>query len=259
MDKGDYYETGLTSQFHEILKDKPKGLVVDVGMNIGWFTLLSRAMGQNVVGFDPNPIMHSRVCESLHLNKWMEDGSVILYSYGLGNEEATLNLTTGKNPGGSSFDATRLAKKFRRQISVPVTTLDTVALQLNWIVANKRRLPIHLLKVDVEGHELFVFQGARQLLQSNAIENIIMESSAKDLRVVSDLLSLIFHAGYKVQLLSTVNGDPYHPEMVKPLNEVLSLSSIGMDLSAVGEEVKFLAKIDACNIWWVRSPIQHKQ
>ena len=59
MKKGYYYEGQITNQFQEILLNKPKGLVVDVGMNIGWYTLLSRAMGHTVVAFDPNPIMHS--------------------------------------------------------------------------------------------------------------------------------------------------------------------------------------------------------
>ena len=36
MDKGNYYETGITDQFHEILVDVKPGLVLDIGMNIGW-------------------------------------------------------------------------------------------------------------------------------------------------------------------------------------------------------------------------------
>lgn len=37
MDKGNYYETGITEQFHEILGNTTeRGLVLDIGMNIGW-------------------------------------------------------------------------------------------------------------------------------------------------------------------------------------------------------------------------------
>ena len=36
MDKGNYYETGITDQFHEILAELKPGLVLDIGMNIGW-------------------------------------------------------------------------------------------------------------------------------------------------------------------------------------------------------------------------------
>jgi len=69
MVKGNYYETGLTNLFKEILaKTESPGLVIDVGMNIGWFTLWSRAHGHKVASFDPNPVMHVRVCES---NRWL--------------------------------------------------------------------------------------------------------------------------------------------------------------------------------------------
>lgn len=37
MDKGNYYETGITDQFHQILGNTTRpGLVFDIGMNIGW-------------------------------------------------------------------------------------------------------------------------------------------------------------------------------------------------------------------------------
>jgi hypothetical protein len=40
MDRGNYYETGITEQFHEILGNATvKGLVLDIGMNIGWVSL----------------------------------------------------------------------------------------------------------------------------------------------------------------------------------------------------------------------------
>jgi len=34
--KGEYYETCLTHVFKDILSTKPPGLVLDIGMNIGW-------------------------------------------------------------------------------------------------------------------------------------------------------------------------------------------------------------------------------
>lgn len=37
MDKGNYYETGITEQYRQILANTTRaGLVLDVGMNIGW-------------------------------------------------------------------------------------------------------------------------------------------------------------------------------------------------------------------------------
>jgi FkbM family methyltransferase len=252
MDKGTYYETGITDQFHRILANTTRpGLVLDIGMNIGWFTLWARAHGHAVAAFEPNEIMHTRVCESLELNNWHNDSSVKIFPYGLGKQEATLNLTTGKNPGGSSFHEERLHKNFRKQIPVKVVTLDSVALQEGWLDNHPDNPPIYLMKVDVEGYEPFVFGGGKRLLQSGRVENIIMENSVSDLRQSSDLVATISQAGYKVKLLSTNNGAPYHPEMLPQIEKELKSVSPGMDLEGVGEILKFLAEVE-CNIWWTK-------
>jgi FkbM family methyltransferase len=245
---GNYYETGITEQFKEILHSRDKkGLVIDVGMNIGWFSVYSRAMGHDVVAFDPNPIMHTRVCESLKLNDWMDDNSVKTFAHGLGEEPASLNITTGKNPGGSSFLEDRLAKRFRKKLEVSVVRLDDVAEQEGWIINEE---PIYLWKMDVEGYEYHVFRGATKLLQSGKVENIVLENSNKDLRQVIDMYAAIYSAGYEIHLISDVQAKPYHVEMIPGMNKEFQGISPGADESQAGENIIFLSTVAACNIWW---------
>ena len=244
-----FYEVGVTDQFKAILHSRErKGLVIDVGMNIGWFTVYSRAMGHKVVGFDPNPIMHTRVCESLQLNGWLEDSSVKTWGYGLGEAAAVLNITTGQNPGGSSFFEERLAKRLRKKLQVPVARLDDVAEQQGWITNEE---PIYLWKLDVEGYEYHVLEGAQKLLHSKKVENILMENANKDLRQVVDMYATIYHAGFEVQRISDRNGQIYHEEMVPKLNKQFQEISPEEDLSGVGEDIQVLAKL-TCNLWWKR-------
>lgn len=246
--KGNYYETGITEQFRSILANTPKpGMVIDVGMNIGWFTVYSRAMGHKVVGFDPNPIMHTRLCESLELNGWLDDSTVTTFAYGLGEETAVLNMTTGKNPGKASFFEDRMAKRFRKKLEVPVVRLDDVADQQGWMTSD---VPIYLWKLDVEGYEYHVLGGAQDLLKSKRVQNIILENSNTDLQQVISMYSTVYHAGYEIKMLSDVNGKPYHPEMVQPLNLFLMQSSPGMMVDDIQESnILLLAKV-SCNILW---------
>ena len=172
MKQGEYYERGLTSLFHRLLSsydanvtggDGAKNsvrppLVLDIGMNIGWFSLYSRAHGHDVASFEPNPTMFLRMCESLTYNYWKDDdGSVTLWNYGLGATAGVFDLTLGKNPGGSSFHGERLARKFRRTMPVSVATLDDVSDMSGWF---DRR--ISLAKVDVEGYEDRVIEGGEE-------------------------------------------------------------------------------------------------
>lgn len=87
MRHGVYYEKGITLQFQKILKDQPAGIVLDVGMNIGWFSLLSRSLGHNVYSFEPNPMNIKRMCASLRLNNgWDTDGRQRIFHTALGSE-----------------------------------------------------------------------------------------------------------------------------------------------------------------------------
>jgi FkbM family methyltransferase len=78
------YDTNVTGGDGATNNVRPP-LVLDIGMNIGWFSLYSRAHGHDVASFEPNPTMFLRMCESLEYNNWKDDdGSVTLWNYGLG-------------------------------------------------------------------------------------------------------------------------------------------------------------------------------
>jgi len=251
MKQGEYYETGVTSAFHTILSKydattQPRPLVIDIGMNIGWFSLYSRAHGHDVAAFEPNKVMFLRVCESLRYNNWTDDNSVSLWNYGLGAQAGIFNMTTGKNPGGSSFLEDRLAKKFRKTMQVSVATLDSVAARENWL--NRR---VSLLKVDVEGFENFVFEGGKTLIYNGNIDHIFMENSINNTTVVGEMIDLLYDAGYRVNEIRTVNGDPYHEDWWNTFNPMLEDRAKGKKEES--DQVRFLSKA-TCNILW-----QHKK
>lgn len=229
------------------MQNKSPGRVLDVGMNIGWYSIWSRAFGHTVVSFEPNPVMHVRVCESLILNGWDKDKSVQLFKYGLGNEEAEMTLTTGKNPGGSSFFSERLDKKYRKTMPVKVVKLDDIAEQEGWI--SETALPIHLIKVDVEGFEYFSLLGAKKILNSGKVTNIIVENSSTDGNHVVALFDLLYHSGYKVYALLSVDGHPYHndEETLASVNEAISKITPSIDPKDFSHS--WLIKVTN-NIWW---------
>ena len=256
MQHGEYYEKGLTKVFYSILKDKPAGRIIDIGMNIGWFALYSKAINPtqfSVAAFEPNPIMHTRVCESIGLNHWNDSG-IEIYPYGLSNTTDVLTLTTGQNPGMSSFDPERLAKKFRKSIEVPVVTLDSVALHQNWISSQQ---PIHLMKVDVEGHEPYVLKGAAQLLKSRLISNIIMENGCTDKQLVVELLQQISSAGYRLHMILNTNGDRIKsidiPKMQQSITDLASkfdATTTNVTELLDNEDIQYFVT-ETFNSWWI--------
>jgi len=255
MKQGEYYETGMTQLFHDILskyevgkegKDNP--LVLDIGMNIGWFSLWSHALGHDVAAFEPNPTMFLRVCESLEYNNWNQntDHGLTLWNYGLGVTPGTFNLTLGNNPGGSSFHPDRLAPKYRHEMPVSVAVLDTIAQQEGWLDRK-----ISLAKVDVEGFENFVFEGGKKLIYNGNVDNILMENSITDVKVVGGMMDMLYDAGYRIAAILSVNGDPYHEDWWPTFNPSLEERHNVKD-PVVSDQLAFLARATS-NIWW-----QHK-
>jgi len=198
-----YYEKQMTANFVKILKNRTiSGRVIDVGMNIGWFTLLSRSLGHDVLSFEPNPSNIVRLCESLALNDWTD--GVIIYPYALGDIEDTMLLSW---PFGNPGQA-RLGSKNVYSISVAAKRLDDIVMSKGWLKDNDK--PIYLLKIDVEGFEPNVLEGSRQLLQSGLVENILIEfnpSMYDDSSRSSRMISLFLQNNYELIGLLDMNGD----------------------------------------------------
>ena len=71
-----YYEFKLEVAWAEILQNAPpEARILDVGGNVGYFSLLSAAMGSSfrVDTFEPNPLNLLRACESLEQNQWTNE------------------------------------------------------------------------------------------------------------------------------------------------------------------------------------------
>jgi FkbM family methyltransferase len=160
---GYYYETDLERIWRSILSEEvsQEAIVLDVGANIGYFTLLSLALGDSIVvhSFEPNPISHLRLCESMELNGWSERGNTFVYSAGVSDQNKRIPFVEARgNPGKSRFISTSEPQlKSRRKGALrEVISLDFLAEKRNWFTS---RPSIAILKIDVEGQELSVLRG----------------------------------------------------------------------------------------------------
>ncbi len=136
---------------------KPGYTVIDVGTNIGW-TLLNfgkLAATGKVIGFEPDPHNYEVCKNNLALNQLP---NVDLLPVGLGDVEGEVQLEvrTPGNRGGNRVSPSA----HKNSVPVKIKKLDCV----NEVTSLRA---IHLIKLDVEGYELHVLRGARQLLQKH--------------------------------------------------------------------------------------------
>jgi FkbM family methyltransferase len=141
---------------------RPGMTVLDVGANIGFYTgYFSKLVGESgrVVAFEPEPVNFARLkgivghranvslFEGAVGDRW---GSISLFV----SEDLNVDHQTYDNGGG------------RRKISVPVTSLD------DYVEAGRQ---VDFIKIDVQGFEYQVLQGAKRVIAENPDVGIFME------------------------------------------------------------------------------------
>lgn len=263
MHYGRYYEQIQSKAFIDVLGNSSKPRVIDVGGNIGWYSLLSAAMGAQVDVFEPNKVNFLRTCESICVNSWLDEpcnnigdlsvsgskrnGRVRIFPVGVGQNEGLVKFDTGdssyNNPGqGKIVGPIKTSKQTERKYQeIRVIPLDKLATQLGW---NKG--DVDIMKLDVEGFELDVVLGAKTLLKSNRIKNIFMEgdvSVAGDRLKFKKLVGIIADSGYKVFKIGGFSGptDAEVPPMDANIAEALTYSCSHKRGGSLRKK---------CNIWW---------
>jgi FkbM family methyltransferase len=170
----DNYEPAETHFVKAVLR--PGDVFVDVGANIGWFTLVaSVAVGESgrVHAFEPRAETVAHLIETVVLNEL--DDQVTTYPYGLADRETSGRLvwvSGTDNPGGSAVWSGEIPANMEEQ---PIALRPLDALKFDRVDA---------LKVDVEGAELRVLRGGRKTLE-RCRPYILSELSPEMLRRVS--------------------------------------------------------------------------
>lgn len=190
-----FYEPEIERYLRATLQ--PGAVVVDAGANIGFFTLavLGNSTGAIVHGFEPSPGAFELLTACIARNQL--SGRVFANQVALYSEPGEMDylMHVASHGAYDGFRDTGYAGVGIPTITpVPVTTLDLYAKQ-----AGLERLD--LLKIDVEGAELFVLQGAREVL-CRLHPTVLFEVGYKNLRPFDLLPSHLFkyfeQVGYQV-------------------------------------------------------------
>lgn len=130
---------------------RPGDFVVDAGANIGLISMQSAKLVGNsghVIAIEPNPRIAPILEANLHLNQLR---NVTVIQTALGAKDGVTSFACDKCDDRSRVIA-------EGGISVPIKMLDT-------IIKTQPARTIKLLKIDVEGYELMVLEGAEESLK----------------------------------------------------------------------------------------------
>lgn len=190
----------------------PGDLFVDVGANVGLYTIWALDCGADVVAVEPNPENVRQLRRNLDLNGYEAE----IVTAALSNVSGTAGLAgSDLNRQHLLFDEDPGVSEVAR---VDVRTLDSV-------LGDRKAAGV---KVDVEGAEKLVLQGARRALSSERISVIQLEWNRTSLDLLGEDRSPV------VELLDAFGYRLCTPDGAGNLKVAASLE-FGADLFAASE------------------------
>ncbi len=200
-------ETGLTGNIYTGLYEfsemgfllhflRPEDLFIDVGANAGSYSILAcGVVGAKGIAFEPVPSTFKRLVENMRLNHL--DETVRCINEAVGAQRGAISFT-------SDSDTTNHALAPDEQsdvaINVEVTSLDDALIVESPTV----------IKIDVEGFETRVIEGAHETLRKQTLSVVIMELNGLGRRYGFDelrILELMFDCGFKTYAYDPLSRD----------------------------------------------------
>ncbi|UJR17713.1 hypothetical protein I4U23_004611 [Adineta vaga] len=195
------HQTKLISLMLKNAPSKP-AVFLDIGANIGWFTLVMSVLGHKVIAIEPMLNNVKLMQASLHASQ--ASSNVIVHANGLGVIPSQCILfSDNRNIGdghticgiSSEKDAIRLIPRDYsiRQI-INSTRLDSLVSQ-----------NIDVMKIDVEGSELYAVQSGIRLFDQYQVHHIISEFSPRMMREKKsdpyEYLKFFVSRGYNIRIV----------------------------------------------------------
>jgi FkbM family methyltransferase len=186
------YELEVTELFERELRVGDQ--FVDIGANVGYYSMLAHACGAQVVAFEPDPLNAAIWRLNVSLNRG--EHCMRLCELGLGSIHGDMlfHRTAAGNTGRGGF----LTQDGVESLRVPVRRLDDLSTELG-LRANA------VWKMDVEGFEGEVLKGAERALRDTSPRLVLFEAELREIDTLP--YRLLEDAGYVIQHVPRHSGE----------------------------------------------------
>lgn len=200
LKQNDVYDEHETQLIKKIVQ--PDHVVLDIGANIGYFTLLmSQVEGVHVYAFEPDPDNYIILQKNLTLNKVF---NVHPYNFAMGDKHTEIDLNKCEfNRGMHRVYKSKWCTD--GVIKVPMRTVDEVMNDIH----------VDFVKIDVEGSEFGVLKGMTNLIR-NSHPTLLLEFHPPGIEEYGanpiHLFNFIRDFGYAIHLCG-IHGHPDIPNI----------------------------------------------
>jgi FkbM family methyltransferase len=218
-EESDIFMYSELEQLRSIAESTPNlrsDVVIDVGANIGIFSLYMASHGKTVYSFEPVPANYEKIAFSACMNKQLYNRNMTTFHNIVSNETGkSFPMASFYNNKGHSGVLTGEEVGFNasemRYTSSPVntTTLDSALMD----ICDPLNPPL-MMKIDVEGFEGFVLDGARTIMKTCPPSYIFIELNKKFIEgnahspmSLLDIFMFIKTSGYSLTMSPNFFGE----------------------------------------------------
>lgn len=205
------YEKYETELFKKLIK--PGMTVVDIGSNIGYYSLIAAKLAGNngkVYAFEPEPNNYNLLVKNIKINNY---ANIIPIQEAVSNKRGNTKLFIDKiNLGNPSFSKNNVPTPKEGFVKVEAITLDEF---FENVVKDSK---VDIIKMDTQGAEGLIVEGAGKLLKNNNLK-IFMEFWPYGLKNIGTnplkLLLKLQDYGFKMKIIDEKNQCIKHTRIMK--------------------------------------------
>jgi len=165
---GNVWEPRVAEKVYSLCSE-PDTCYIDIGANIGTHISIAKSAGVKMIyAFECNPLTASKLASTIRINGWDD---IRVFDVALSNTESLLPFTIVKDNIGASYIPTNRKEwngPLEKSEGVKCCTFDS--LELNFDLFKNI-----VVKMDIEGHEIYALEGMKSILKNNKLQHVILE------------------------------------------------------------------------------------
>jgi FkbM family methyltransferase len=171
---------------NEFVSMMPNSVVVDVGANIGAFTIFAAQWAKKIFSFEPEPENFRLLCSNIELNG-LKNVTPLRMAIAKKRGKQDFHIAEKQHSGAHSF----FLHHYEKEIEVKTLSIED-------LIEQESLAKIHFLKLDCEGTEVEIIEGL-SLETAKKIEQIALEFHQINDYSAEDIMGKLTMLGFDVR------------------------------------------------------------
>ena len=195
-----YSKEPETLDWIDTFDDSKETIFWDIGANIGLYSIYAAAKYKNIkiISFEPSTSNLRVLSRNISINNFVD--KITINQVALCDQENKyLMMEESSFQEGGALNTFDKKIDYRGQKIVSVNTYKILGTTINYLLRNKiLNIPNHI-KIDVDGIEHFILNGADEFLNNPIIESLLIELNEEFKEQYDQVLSIMKKAGFKLK------------------------------------------------------------